>query len=541
MTRRYFVRAAAFVPALLVFFAAFVSAPANAADAVSGGVSGITDGEFIVRLKSENVPSSLPGTLLRRVDSRTVVMRLGNFENASGNTLQRYSSGNASPLEALRGNGNVLFAEPNYLGYFAALPPVPVPNDPAFGQQWWLPAVGAQSLWAINSGQGSIVAVVDSGVDVRHPDLAPNIVAGGYDFGDDDDDPSDSFGHGTAVAGVLAAACGNGAGGCGLAPRAGILPLKINPGGSSTFHSDRLARAVRYAADHGARVINLSVYVTQETELVREAIRYALDRGVIVVAAAGNDHGGPVAFPANMSGVIAVAASSRDGGLLASSNDGPEIAVAAPGDEIYSTAPNGAYGVFTGTSMATPMVSATLAAMTSASPFLPTRTLTALLAQSARPLNGTPDKGYGIVDAGKSAGLLLPRLIPGKTQYRTNEAAEVSYTLPPVVHKVDLYVAAATPEGEFSLTADGGWHAVAQSGYLPLVRDFPLGGENNNGNTAPAMSGTLFGDDGIYPALPLSGLPPGAYSWRIALVAHDEQGNARLIGAINSDAMQVLP
>jgi len=526
MIRRHFARAAVWALLLATAFSA------SAGDESPNPVD--TGGEFIVRMKSENIPPSLPGQFLRRVDARTVVVRLPLSENIPGNSPQTMRAPSTPGLpEMLRENDDILFAEPNHPGYFAALPPVPAPDDPGFGQQWWLGAVGAQSLWAVHSGEGSLVAVVDSGVDVLHPDLAPNIVPGGYNFGDDNEDLSDYFGHGTAVAGAVAAVCGNGLGGCGLAPRAGILPLKINAGGEAIFLSDRLASAVRYAADHGAKIINLSVYVTQETELVREAIQAALDRGIIVVAAAGNNYGGPVAFPANMPGVVAVAASTRDGKLLDASNIGPEIAVAAPGENIYSTAPGGTYGLFTGTSMSAPIVSATLAAMSAASPFLPAQTLIALLKRPAHPLQG---RDIGIADAGASADLLLPRLFPVKAQYRADEAAEVSWTLPPVGRGADIYVAATTPEGEVSFSADGGWHPVAQTGYLPFVRGISIGASG-----APAMSGVLFGDGGLYPALPLEGLPPGAYAWRIAVFVEDENGNARLIGAINHDAMEILP
>lgn len=409
-------------------------------------------------------------------------------------------------INAIKKDANVLYAEPNYLGRFEETVP-PAPNDPNYASQWWLAAVGDRTVWALGRGDGVVVAVIDTGVDFSHPDLKANLLTNGYNFGDDNTTPQDVMGHGTKVAGIIAAQRNNAIGVTGLAPEARILPLKINPGGDGTFTSDRLAAAIAYAVEKGAKIINLSLTVDNQTQTVMDAISAALKAGVVMVAASGNE-GGVVSFPANMPGVISVAATDQSNKLASFSNTGKEVTVAAPGVNIYSTALGSSYGSASGTSFSAPIVSAAIADMMSINPALPVTGFAEYLRDHAGTVAGGT-YSYGALNAGKTANALVPHLLLGKQQFSSLELLLVNYALPPTGGAVDVYVSVQTPAGEYSLRPDGHWTPTAETGYVPLAAGY---------SAIASRSGTLFGSSGIFAAIPLTGLPSGAYTWRTALV-----------------------
>ena len=429
-------------------------------------------------------------------------------------------------MDNWRGREGVRRVEPNHYGRFEAVPDAPAPNDPEFADQWWLGAVGALGLWPIGRGEGVTVALVDSGVSLTHPDLAANLEADGYDFGDRDANPEDGLGHGTGVAGVIAALTDNGLGVAGLAPAVRLLPLKINVGNTTQFDAATVAEAVDYAVAKGVRVINLSVVFEQPNEWLRERIQNALDHGIAVVAAAGND-GNAVWFPADMPGVIAVASTDREGGLYSSSSRGPEVAIAAPGTSILTTRRDGGYASVSGTSYAAPMVSAALAALMSINDSLPVATLKSLLRETATPLTDqSVGQPFGQLNAALAALTLLPAMTPTPGPWTPQRSFEASYRVPPLVAPADIYVAVATPAGEFALLPDCSWAEVASAGYRPFARAY---------SAAEPGAGVLFGPGGLCAAVPLAGLPAGIYVWRVAATT----GAGRLIGAVNSEAIEV--
>ena len=218
------------------------------------------------------------------------------------------------------------------------------PNDPYYPDQWALTHVGATCAWERTIGSPDVtVAVVDSGVDMQHPDLVDRLRDDGRDFVDGDDDPSDENGHGTNVAGIIAATIDNGEGGAGLAPGVKILPVRVmNARGAG---SDRaIARGIRFAADRGAQVINLSLGATLTidadtvSEQVTSAIRYAQDKGALVIVAAGNDFL-PLenAIVGENPDVLVVAATDQNDVKANFSNSGPWIGITAPCVHILST------------------------------------------------------------------------------------------------------------------------------------------------------------------------------------------------------------
>jgi hypothetical protein len=235
------------------------------------------------------------------------------------------------------------------------------PNDPFYSVQWALEQIEAPAAWGYSTGQGTLIAIIDTGTDLDHPDLADKVRTDiDYDFINDDDTADDDHSHGTHVSGSAAATTNNGTGIAGLGWEAMILPIKVLDSQGDGDSAD-LAQAIRYAADHGADVINMSLGGPVDCPLaVQEAADYAHARGVVLVAASGNHGGsdGPNAemFPANCQHVLGVGATTINDAIGSYSNYGAHVSVVAPGSGIYSTWTGGSYVNDSGTSMATPHV-----------------------------------------------------------------------------------------------------------------------------------------------------------------------------------------
>jgi subtilisin family serine protease len=303
--------------------------------------------------------------------------------------------------------------------------------------QWALSrpaAIGAWEAWTQSYGDGVTVAVLDSGVQLDHPDLAGNLwtnpgeIAGN---GVDDDangvvddvnganivsgggDVSDDEGHGTHVAGIIAARAGNGIGGMGLAPKARIMVVKVLDA-NRAGNASQLARGIRYAVDAGARILNVSLNGDATNDDLDAAVHYASHKGATIVASAGNngrDLDLRPSYPACSTdpAVISVTASDKGGSLLGFANRGlGSVDIAAPGAEILSTGRGSRYEFRAGTSMAAPYVAGTLALLAAVRPDLSQADLRAALLSSAalRGLEGL--LGSGELNAGKAMHAILP-------------------------------------------------------------------------------------------------------------------------------------
>ena len=280
--------------------------------------------------------------------------------------------------------------------------------------QWHLTFLDINRAHEIARGEGVVVAVIDSGVDASHPDLAKQVIPGTDLTGTSDlseVDPrgyADVLGHGTAMAGLIAA---NGRA-LGIAPAATILPVRTIASGGS-FGGINTANGVSWAISHGARVINLSTGVEGRDTRLEAAVRDAEARDVVVVAAAGNTNtSDTVPAPAAYPGVLAVGAVGRDGQHSAFSVTGPEVMIAAPGDDITSTAPGGGYTQHdSGTSSATAIVSGAVALIRSKYPKLTAPEVIKLITSTADD-KGDPGKdnvyGYGVLNIVKALTTPLP-------------------------------------------------------------------------------------------------------------------------------------
>ncbi len=280
---------------------------------------------------------------------------------------------------------------------------VPTGTDPDRSLQYGLDTVRAGAAWTASTGTGVTVAVLDTGVDAAHADLAGQVLPGYNAIDDTTGTSSDGKGHGTHVAGIIAAVTGNGIGVAGTAPDARILPVQVmDATGSGTMST--LAAGIVWAADHGASVLNMSLGATTQVTAVTDAILYARSKGITVVAAAGNQRasGSPVSYPAADPGVIAVAATDQNDAYASFSNGGSYVDVAAPGVRIASTWNDGGYMYSSGTSMASPFVAAAAALIDAAHPGLTPDQVEHALESTAVDL-GTAgrddDYGYGRIDA----------------------------------------------------------------------------------------------------------------------------------------------
>ncbi len=241
-------------------------------------------------------------------------------------------------------------AEPNYLVHMADV----IPSDPDWSAQYGLVNIRAPRGWSLSTGSPAVtIAIIDTGVDLGHPDLSAKIV-GGHDFVNNDNSAQDDNGHGTHVAGIAAAVTNNGRGVAGVSWGARIMPVKVlDEAGNGTFAD--VAAGIIWASDQGAQVINLSLGGTSASSVLQDAVDYASAKGVVIVAAAGNYGANFVLYPAHYPNVIAVAATDSTNGRADFSDYGPEVDLAAPGVDILSTLPGG-YGYLSGTSMSTPFV-----------------------------------------------------------------------------------------------------------------------------------------------------------------------------------------
>lgn len=281
-------------------------------------------------------------------------------------------------IAELRKDPNIEFAEPDYVAQALV-----VPNDPYYaGSEWHLPKISAPSAWDFSTGASSVVlAVVDTGVQSSHPDLAGRVLAG-YDFANNDSDPSDDNGHGTSVAGTAAAAGNDGIGVAGVAWKVSILPVKVLDAAGSGYYSS-IANGITYAADRGARVINLSLGGTASSTTLQSAVNYALGKGCVIVAAAGNNGNSTTVYPAAYANVIAVSALNNADALTSWSSYGSFVDLCAPGENITTTAPGSGYSTVSGTSFSSPIVAGVAALALSVNPALTNTKVGSLLTSNA--------------------------------------------------------------------------------------------------------------------------------------------------------------
>ena len=278
------------------------------------------------------------------------------------------------------------------------------PNDPDFVYQWHLTQIQGPAAWSTTTGKGPVtIAMIDSGIDSTHPDLTSKLIAG-WNFLTGTSNTSDDLGHGTATAGTAAADTNNGLGISGVAWNNMIMPLVVLNSSDYAAYSD-IANAITYAADHGARVINISIGGSSPSSTLQSAVNYAWSKGAVIFASAMNNSSSTPYYPAACANVVAVSATDVNDVFASFSNYGSWIDLSAPGNNILTTMRGGGYGYWYGTSFSSPIVAATAALMLSVQPGLSNSALVSLLEQNSDDL-GTPgwDQyfGFGRVNVSKA-------------------------------------------------------------------------------------------------------------------------------------------
>lgn len=402
-------------------------------------------------------------------------------------------------MKQLNADPRVDYAEPDYI-YRA----FGTPNDPQYSKQWaHTERMQSAAAWDITTGSNTVtIAVIDTGIDETHPDLAGKIVAG-YDFVDDDATPHDLNGHGTHVAGIAAALTNNGVGVAGMSWNARIMPVRVLDASGSGTNSD-IVSAINWASTHGAKVLNLSLGGPSYSSSMQNAVTAATTAGSLVIAAMGNCRtagngcptANPTSYPAAYNNVMAVAATNRSDGYAYYSQYGAHCDIAAPGgamsylhdpNGIYSTLPTYSvemteegfslsYDYLQGTSMATPYVSGLAALIWSVAPGLTPAQVQQAIQNTAvdrGPAGWDQDYGYGRIAplaALQSVALPAPTLSPisnpehdgaysvswsavsGATGYTLQEDDNASFSSP-----ATRYSGAAT-QTAISGQAVGTWH-----------------------------------------------------------------------------------
>jgi subtilisin family serine protease len=362
-------------------------------------------------IKNQLLVEVAPGVLPDQAEA--AVENLGfsvmGYEPALGSMLIGVPAGTSladakAQIEALPELGT---AEPNGVQVLTAF----TPNDPSYASQWGFPRTRADEAWVIGRGNAVVVAVLDTGVDLDHPDLQANIWSGsvpnpaggpavtasGYDFVDDDFLPDDSDGHGTHVAGTIAAISNNGSQVAGMAPNAKIMAIRfLGPNGGSW--SD-FAAGLRLATDLGAKIVNVSAGGGHSV-VGENAVKYAADRGVLVVAAAGNGATSATtySYPAAYDEAMAIGSTDSADGRSGFSNYGIWVDMAAPGSGILSTWVGGGTAQASGTSMATPHVAGAAALLWGQNPSMTAAEVRNRLKGTASPLPAALQLGRGRLD-----------------------------------------------------------------------------------------------------------------------------------------------
>ncbi|WP_416729663.1 S8 family serine peptidase [Fictibacillus sp. JL2B1089] len=296
-------------------------------------------------------------------------------------------------VQKLYDNKIVEYVEPNY-----KIQKEFIPSDPLYKKQWFHSKINTPSAWDTTKGASDVVvAVIDGGVDGRHPELKGKLYKP-YDAVDGDSTyfPDD---HGTHVAGIIAASL-NSVGVTGIAPNVKVMPINVFYGDSTT--AEEISSALFYAADKGADVINMSLGSYYYSKVINDAVAYARSKGAIVVAAAGNDHVNEKTYPAAYNGVFGISSTNNKDRASYFSNYGTFVDYAAPGEDIYSTIAYGKYAYMSGTSMASPVVTGTIALMLSKNPFLTETQVDSILKKSTLDLyqSGRDNlSGFGRIDA----------------------------------------------------------------------------------------------------------------------------------------------
>jgi hypothetical protein len=437
--------------------------------------------------QAQNAPPHVPGRILVQFNPRATAEQVrslvaagntrdaGEIPHTSFHILQLPPQASETAMaRAFAQRPEVAFAELDEIRK-----PDAVPNDPGYGNQWHLPKISAPAAWDTATGSSSvIIAILDTGCDPTHPDLAPKYVPG-WNFYDGTSNTSDVYGHGTATAGTATAYANNGNGIASVAWNCKIMPIRISDvNGYASFST--AASGLTWAADHGARVANISYQMTNSSA-ISSAAQYFMSKGGVVTISAGNYS--TVHTNADNPYVLTVDATDSSDNLASWSDSGADVDIAAPGVDIYTTCNGGGYGSWSGTSFSAPIVAGVAALVISANPALTGAQVQDILKSSSDDL-GAPGwdltYGAGRVNAARAVAAAVAAVTTSNTAPTIAKLAAASAN--PVTGKtVGLSVLGADDGGEASLIYT--WSATG-----PAAVSFSANGSNAAKSTTATFS-----------------------------------------------------
>lgn len=480
---------------------------------------GLSAAEFDKAMKSQNAKSK---AYIKQLNVHVVDLPAGADEVAT--------------MRELRKNRKLKYVELDM-----AVAPAATVTDPNYGSSWALPKIQAPTAWDSANGSGVIIAILDTGIDSAHPDLSPNLVPG-WNVYDNNSNTADVHGHGTWVSGVAAMAANNARGSAGVAWGAKIMPVRIADANAYAYWST-VAQGIYWAADHGAKVVNVSYNGVSGSSAVQSAAQYLRSKGGVVVVAAGNS-GGLESIAANDS-LLTVAATDQNDARASFSSYGAYVDLAAPGVSVYTTTVGGGYANASGTSFSSPVVAASAALMLSANNKLAPTDVDRILKTTALDLGTSGyDQYYGSGRVNAAAAVLAAK----QTVVADTQAPTVSITSPtggrvsgvvPVdvnysdnvgVTRADFYVNGQLVASDSLAPFAFAWDTAgkADGSYTLSVQAYDAAG---NRGTSPSVAVTL-GNDSTAPAIGSFSLTDGMTisptRQAIKVSATDNQGVAKI-------------
>ncbi len=373
------------------------------------GRAALTEDQVVVKFKS-----GLAGQITEKIIKAFGMVKVKDSVKPGAFSVfkkGKYAGAITDLMQKLLAEAGILHVEQNSYAYAFG-----VPNDQYYQYQWHMPKIGMENAWDLATGTGVTVAVIDTGVKQSLPDLANTTFVAGYDFVNNDNDPTDDQGHGSHVAGTVAQSTNNSIGCTGVAYNAKIMPLKVLSAQGTGTNSD-IADSIYWAADNGADVINLSLGGSSSSTILENAINYAWNKGVVIVCAAGNDNVSTPFYPAAYANCISVSATDYNDNRASYSNYGTTIDIAAPGGDSGDNNGDGyddmvlqntigsngdGYYFMAGTSMAAPHVAGVAALVKSANSSLSNSDIKNILYNTATDIGAAGKDnqfGYGLVNA----------------------------------------------------------------------------------------------------------------------------------------------
>jgi len=444
------------------------------------------EGQIIVKGKA-----GMSDAQLEKILNKSRGRSIAKLQQIDTHIVQVPPQAEDAVIRALSHNPQIDFAEKNPLLEPSAI----APNDPYYTKEWHLAKIQAPGAWDYSAGEGITVAILDAGVETSHPDLVNNLVPG-QNVVSNNSDTSPINVHGTAVAGTVAATTNNAMGVSSVAWNASLMPVRITNSSDGWASASDMANGILWAADHGAKVVNISYDIGSGASVIDNAAQYLRNKGGVVVMAAGNN-GTDRGYNDNPY-IINVSATTSSDALASFSDYGKYIDVSAPGKDIYTTWQNGGYGWGSGTSFASPNAAAIVALIMSANPQLSPDEVESILETSADDLGSNgwdPYFGYGRVNAAAAVQIALGASAPD------TQAPDVAISSPAynsiVSGQVLVTVDALDNVGVTQVTLYANGQSVGSDSTAPYEFSFDSTQVANGNTTFTAYAYDAAGNTGI--------------------------------------------